>query len=161
MINREIVQSAGVVEYSVGFFNVIHRAASYLPREIRDRLFLEPHHPIFQLHMHNALEVQNDREILLQFRQGFPEVAKHAQSNNFRPESVFGLTYERLAKGAVLFGFKRFAIDETQLPPGEIEIINEGYSKTRDYAEGRPMGPINLCYQTFERFIARFGQATA
>ena len=161
MVNGERVQTAGVVEYPVGFFNVIHRVASYLPREIRYRLSLEPHHPILQLHMHNALEVQNDREILLQFRQGFPEVAKHTLSNNFRPESVFGLTYERLAKGAALFGFRRFAIDEAQLPPGEIEIINEGYSKTRDCAEGRPMGPINLCYQPFERFIARFGQATA
>jgi len=62
-----------------------------------------------------------------------------------------------MAGGAKLLGFDIAEIEESDIDPGRLEKIRQGYEQTRRFQEkGLPMGGIFVCYYPFERFIARF-----
>jgi hypothetical protein len=90
-----------------------------------------------------------------QARESFALLAEYLEQHRdiLRPKYIMGSTYEALAQLAVHFGFETADIP---IPDDLRQAIERVYAKTYRGQSGRPMGSIQLVYQSTESFLKRF-----
>jgi hypothetical protein len=96
------------------------------------------------------------KAVLTAFREGVVELADYLLANRLNPKCLIGVTHENVARPAQRFlNFTIIAgIPDDSVSGEKTARVDEGYGKTKRAAEGTPRGPLCLCYQSFEAFLA-------
>lgn len=141
----------------VGVLEIERSWACRLPGVIRSRLCLEERDEYLEIHVPQLVPVTEPRLILQAFKNSFQMLAKSLRKGP-EPRYLVGITHEKLALAAKFFGFYLFGIDRSQLDQDTLTRIEDGYRLTYNYTVGKPMGEILVCYQQFDRFMARFAR---
>ena len=84
------------------------------------------------------------------------ELADFLLANGLHPKCLIGVTHENVARPAQRFlNFQVITgIPDETVTSDKTARVDEGYLKTKRAAEGLPRGPLCLCYQSYEAFLA-------
>ena len=84
------------------------------------------------------------------------ELADFLLANGLRPKCLIGITHENVARPAQRFlNFQVITgIPDETVTSDKTARVDEGYLKTKRASEGVPRGPLCLCYQSYDAFLA-------
>jgi hypothetical protein len=122
---------------------------------VREALDLAPDDNYLEVHVPDSV-TGSPRAVLSAFKEGVVELADFLLANGLRPKCLIGITHENVARPAQRF--LNFTVisgipDET-VTTEKAARVDEGYLKTKRAADGVPRGPLCLCYQSYEAFLA-------
>ncbi len=112
---------------------------------------LVPDRPVLEIH----LPPVRSSTPFLDIKDSFAGVADFMIRINFKPDFVFGFTYERLARAARIAGFRQ---SDIPVPHDKSKTIAEMYEvyKNKGLVKGE-MGEVRAIYQSYIDFMNRFG----
>ena len=142
-------------ETRFGAYSVVLRNAASLRERIREVLDLALDDLYLEVHVPDSV-TGSPRAVLTAFKDGVIELADFLLAHDVRPKCLIGITHENVARPAQRFlNFQVIAgIPSETVTTDKTARVDEGYLKTKRAADGVPRGPLCLCYQTYESFMA-------
>lgn len=142
-------------ETRFGAYSFVLRNGSNLGEPVREGLGLTGEDLYIEVHVPDSV-TGSATAVLGAFRDGVVELADFLIKKRLRPKCLIGVTHENVAKPARRFlNFQVFSgVPDEALDPEKANRIDEGYGKTKRAEDGIPRGPICLCYQSYESFMA-------
>lgn len=131
------------------------RRASDLSEWVRRGLGLADSDSYIEVHVPDSV-TGGPTAVLGAFKDGVVELADFLIEKRLSPKCLIGLTHQNVARPAERFlNFQVFAgIPDDAVDQEKANRVDRGYSLTKRAADGVPRGPLCLCYQTYESFMA-------
>lgn len=142
-------------ETRFGAYSVVLRRANDLNEPLRAGLGLTEKDLYLEVHVPDSV-TGAPRAVLGAFKDGVVELSDFLIRNRLSPKYLLGVTHENVARPAQRFlNFQVLSgVPEEAVGQEKARRVDQGYDKTRRAEGGIPRGPLCLCYQSYEAFMA-------
>ncbi|HSP55460.1 MAG TPA: hypothetical protein VLS25_07715 [Dehalococcoidia bacterium] len=142
-------------ETRFGAYSVVLRSANDLNEPIRAGLGLTEEDQYLEVHVPDSV-TGTPRTVLGAFKEGVVDLADFLLKERLSPKCLLGVTHENVARPAQRFlNFQVLSgVPEEAVGREKATRVDEGYGKTKRAGDGIPRGPLCLCYQSYEAFMA-------
>lgn len=142
-------------ETRFGAYSFVLRSGDDLKKSLREGLGLADGDLYIEVHIPDSV-TGSVRTVLGAFKDGVVELADFLIEKGLSPKCLIGITHQNVAKPAqrflnfqILSGVPEGAVDQEKA-----RRVDQGYSKTKRAEDGIPRGPLCICYQSYESFMA-------
>ena len=142
-------------ETRFGAYSVVLRSANDLTAPLRAGLGLTEEDLYLEVHVPDSV-TGAPRAVLGAFKDGVVELSDFLIRERLSPKFLLGVTHENVARPAQRFlNFQVLSgVPEEAVGQEKARRVDQGYGKTRRAEGGIPRGPLCLCYQSYEAFMA-------
>src|SRR3990167_1177475 len=158
-------------ETSFGVVSAVLTPVEEFSEKVRRAMYLPDQGVVIEIHMPAAVNGSgNDKNkhvgILGAFRESFTKIALELERWGFKPHSIVAVTHLVAAGTSKRYGFEIRKVSKRQVDHTRLQRARKGYKLTGKYRKAekegdkkrKKMGPIFVCYQTFEKFMEEFGK---
>ena len=165
MIERPIFTSNPFnKETSFGAVSAVLTPVGQFSEEVRRAMCLPDEGVVIEIHMPKAVKGNgnnNDNKyagVLGAFSESFGQIASEAVRWGSEFHSVVAVTHGIASRTSRRFGFAVKKVSKRHVDSVRLKRARKGYKLTARYQKGeKKMGPIFACYQSFEKYMQKFG----
>jgi len=142
-------------ETRFGAYSVLLRSGNDLNESLRAGLGLTEGDLYLEVHVPDSV-TGAPRTVLGAFKEGVVELADFLIRERLSPKFLLGVTHQNVARPAQRFlNFQVLSgVPEEAVGLEKTRRVDQGFRKTRRAEDGIPRGPLCLCYQSYEAFMA-------
>ena len=150
-------------ETSFGAVSAVLTPVEGFREKVRRTMCLPDSGVVIEIHMPNAVKgngSDNNNKyagILGSFTESFRQIASEIVRWGLEPHSVVAVTHGIASRTSRRFGFDVKKVSKRQVDSVRLKRARKGYKLTTRYKIKKKMGPIFACYQSFEKYMQKFG----